>query len=373
MKKLNLKDFQLSQSYLFVYDKLEKSNYYLEMAIQNADLPIDDRRVNHANGDLISDGGQWDMACNILKTYGVVPREIFPESFSSSSSSPLDKLLKTKLREHSLILRRLHSSLRADTSLRKEDILGVLRSKKEELMGEVWTILSTTLGAPPHPNKKFVWDYLDANEKAQTWEGTPLEFYDAFTSKQYPALESFSLIHDPRNPTSRLYTVDGLGNIWGGRPVLYVNTEIDRLKDAVVKSIKAGHPVFFGSDVGQSSMRTTGIMDTDLYEYENAFNIKLGLTKAERLQTAESAMTHAMVISAVHLDKRGKPVRYKVENSWGPDVGNKGYFVMTDKWFEEFVYQVVVPKQLADKDHVEVFEKGEKVVLPPWDPMGALA
>jgi len=373
MKKLNLKEFQLSQNYLFVYDKLEKSNYYLEMSIKNAHLPIDDRRVSHAASDLISDGGQWDMACNLLQNYGVVPRDVFPDSFSAISSAALNKLLKTRLREHALILRRLSASLRSNASLNDAGILSALRNKKEQLMSEVWTVLSTTLGSPPHPNEKFVWDYLDSAGKSHSWEGTPVEFFKSFTSKQYPALESFSLIHDPRNPTSKLYTVEALGNIWGGRPVLYVNTEIERLKAAVIKCIKAGHPVFFGSDVGQSSMRTSGVMDHKLYEYENAFNIKLGLSKADRLRISESQMTHAMVISAVHLDKAGKPVRYKVENSWGEEPGNKGYFVMTDKWFEEFVYQVVIPKQLVDKDLVEVFEKGEKVVLPPWDPMGALA
>jgi len=229
------------------------------------------------------------------------------------------------------------------------------------------------LGSPPQPDKSFVWDYIDSKGNSHTWEGTPVEFFNTFTCKKYPVLDSFSLIHDPRNPSSELYTVESLGNIWGGRPVLYVNTEMDRLKSAIIKCIKAGQPVFFGCDVGQSSMRTTGIMDSDLYEYENAFNITLGSTKADRLKTMESAMTHAMVISAVHLDKSGKPVRYKVENSWGPDVGDKGYFVMTDHWFEEYAYQVVVPRALADKDLVEIFDADERVVLPPWDPMGALA
>ncbi len=136
-----------------------------------------------------------------------------------------------------------------------------------------------------------------------------------------------------------------------------------------MKQIKAGQPVFFGCDVGQFSDRNAGIMDTALFEYEAAFDIKFGLTKADRLRTNESSMTHAMVISGVHLDPNGKPVRYKVENSWGPDVGNKGYFVMSDAWFEQFVYQVVVPKAFAPKELVKVYESGEKVVLPAWDPM----
>ncbi len=148
-----------------------------------------------------------------------------------------------------------------------------------------------------------------------------------------------------------------------------VNTEIDNLKQAVVKQVKAGLPVFFGCDVGQFSDRQAGIMDTALFEYEAAFDIKFGLSKADRLRTNESSMTHAMVISGVHLDAAGKPVRYKVENSWGDAVGDKGYFVMTDAWFEQFVYQVVIPKALAPKELAKVFEGREWTVLPPWDPM----
>jgi len=375
MKKLKLKEFELSQSYLFFYDKLNKSNFYLEQSIELADRPIDDRLVNHLSNDLISDGGQWDMVVNLLETYGVVPQAVFPESLHSSLSSPINTLLKTQLREHAVILRKLSSSLRAQSHILSEDkIKATLRSKKEELMKDIYTVMSATLGVPPRANEKFVWEYYDTDGKVNRWEGTPVEYYKAFRSKAYPPADSFSLINDPRNEYSKLYTVDKLGNIWGGRPVLYVNTEVENLKSTVVKMVKAGQPVFFGCDVGKFSDSGFGIMDTALFEYENAFNIKLGLTKAERLQVNESAMTHAMVISGVHLDPAtGAPVRYKVENSWGENAGEKGYFVMTDKWFEEFVYQVVVPKALAPKELVKVYESDEKVVLPAWDPMGALA
>ncbi|KZP18737.1 bleomycin hydrolase [Athelia psychrophila] len=192
---------------------------------------------------------------------------------------------------------------------------------------------------------------------------------------KYPAGDSFSLIHDPRNDFGKLYTVDKLGNVWGARPVLYVNTEVAALKAAALAGIRAGTPVFFGCDVGQSSTSTRGIMDTALYppsSYQNAFGVALGLTKAQRLQMGESAMTHAMVLAAVHVED-GKTVRWKVENSWGEGPGEKGWFVMSDAWFDEFVYQVVVPKALAPKELVKVFEGTERVVLPAWDPMGALA
>ncbi|KAF8210113.1 peptidase C1B bleomycin hydrolase [Mycena galopus ATCC 62051] len=372
MKKLKLDNFQLSQSYLFFYDKLNKANYYLESSIELADRPLDDRVVDFLSKDLISDGGQWDMVVNLVENYGLVPQSIYPESTHSSLSGPLNALLKTKIREHALILRRAYANLRAQ-SFSREATTRALRLKKEELLKEVYTIMTATLGVPPGPDDKFSWDYYDVDGKPGTWEGTAKEFFKVFVSKPYSPTESFSLINDPRNDYSKLYTVDKLGNVFGGRPVLYVNTEVENMKSTVVKMIKAGVPVFFGCDVGKFSSRVDGIMDPAFFEYENAFDINLGLTKAERLQVNESAMTHAMVISAVHLDKDGNPVRFKVENSWGEDVGKSGYFVMTSAWFDEFVYQVVVPRALAPRDLVKVYDGGNAVVLPCYDPMGALA
>ena len=314
-------------------------------------------------------------------------------------------------------MRGLSESLRTTSSLSEDAILATLRAKKEELMKEVYVIMTATLGVPPKPDEPFTWDYYNKDGKHASWTGTPLEFYKSFAYDKYsvrsqnsftitvqyidqillgqPA-DSFSLINDPRNDYGKLYTVDKLGNLWGERPVLCacpsllhpsytpmthvymhtstdVNTEIEKLKQAVISQLKAGQPVFFGCDVGKFSDRSAGIMDQSLFAYEAAFDISFGMSKADRLRTTESSMTHAMVISAVHLDERGRPVRYKVENSWGEEAGEKGWFVMSDRWFEEFVYQIVIPKALAPKDLVKVFESGERTVLPPWDPMVSLS
>ncbi|KAG8771249.1 hypothetical protein FRC15_003543 [Serendipita sp. 397] len=377
--------FQLSQSYLFFYDKLEKSNYYLENSIELADKELDDRLVQYLSAAPLNDGGQWDMVVNLLERYGVVPQPIYPESYSSSNSGRMDLLLTTKLREHALRLRKLDQALRETewhVNLVNQDKvdqatearLGVLRKKKEDFLREIYTMLTVCLGVPPSPTEKFTWEYFDKDKKARSWTGTPVEFYKAFAegAKNKPT-DAFSLINDPRNAYDALYTVDRLGNVWGGKPVRYVNTTSERMKQAVVQCIKANHPVFFGCDVGKFSNSPLGIMDVDIYDYEKAFGVTFGLTKAERLQSSESSMTHAMVITAVHVDEEGKTVRFKVENSWGDALGDKGFFIMTDKWFDEFVYQVVIPRSLAPKDLVAVLDKGEATVLPAWDPMGTLA
>ncbi|EDR00928.1 uncharacterized protein LACBIDRAFT_312916 [Laccaria bicolor S238N-H82] len=370
MRKLNLSEFELSQNHLFFFDKLEKANYYLELTIEHADLETSSRLLSHLSTDLVSDGGQWDMAVNLWETYGCVPQTVYPESYHSGLSAPLNALVKTKVREHALILRNLSKSLRLQNNT-DEAVTAMLRGKKEELMAETYRIMTALLGVPPHPNKPFEWSYYDKNGKAGTWTGTPLEFYRTFVGKQ-PA-SSFSIINDPRNEYSKLYTVSKLGNIWGGRPVLYVNTEANIMKDIVVKMLKSGEPVFFGCDVMKFEDRYDGILDLDLFDYNVAFDITLNLKKAERLEMGDSSMTHAMVFTGVHLDNDGKIVKFKVENAWGTAIGDKGWFMMTSAWFDQYVYQIVVPRAHAPKDLIQVLDNGNPKVLDPWDPMGALA
>ena len=370
MKKYNLEKFELSQSYLFFWDKVEKANYFLENMLETVDEEVDGRLVSALMAAPVNDGGQWDMIANLVAKYGLVPQSLYPDSWSAMNSAVMDRLLTTKLREDGLLLRGLKQ---------KDASKDTIAFAKEKMMQEIVRILTLTLGPPPSAEDKFTWEFYDKTQKLKTMHMSPLELAHGLNDST--ALRAcggtdvhslFSLVNDPRNEYNRLMTVDRLGNVWGGRPITYVNVDKDVLKTACVAMIKRGFPVFFGSDVGKYSDSAKGIMDTDLVDYELGFNVKLGMSKAQRLLTGESAMTHAMVLTAVHLDADGRPVRWRVENSWSKTAGTEGYFVMSDKWMDEFCYQAVVDPGVVSDEVRDVLNQKPKV-LPLWDPMGALA
>lgn len=370
MKRYNLEAFELSQSYLFFWDKLEKSNYFLEQIIDTAAEDLDGRLVQALLGDIVSDGGQWDMVYNLVQKYGLVPQALYPDSWNAMNSGVLNSIVKTKLREYALILRR---EIRSGSATAQ-----TLSSTKEKMVREILSILTITLGPPPNPREEFTWTYLDRNGNAHELTTTPAAFAKEIYSSDFRITSAViegmvSLVHDPRHEPLTLMTVDRLGNIVGGRGVTYVNVDMATLKSACVSMLKAGLPVFFGSDVGKFSNSASGIMDLDLIDYELGFGVStLGMDKASRLRTGESAMTHAMVLTAVHLDAEGKSVRWRVQNSWGESAGDKGWFVMSDAWMDEFVYQAVIDPRFLSKEVKGVIGT-EPIVLPLWDPMGSLA
>lgn len=358
MQKYDIKSFELSQAYLFFWDKVEKANYFLESILETTDEDVSSRLVSALNASPVGDGGQWDMIVNLVSKYGIVPQTLYPDSFNAKSSSAMDTLLTTKLREDGLKLRAMKAKNASDSKI---------AAAKESMMQDIIRILTLTLGPPPPADEKFTWEFYDKANKLKTVSLTPLAFAESTEVKKF-----ISLVNDPRNSYMRLLTVSNLGNVWDGRPITYVNVDTIVLKNACVAMLKKGLPIFFGSDVGKQSDSAKGIMDTDLHDYELGFNIKLGLSKSQRLLTGESQMTHAMVLTAVHLDKDGKPVRWRVENSWSETAGTEGYFVMSDAWMDEFVYQAVVDPSVVAKEVRDVL-KQEAKVLPLWDPMGALA
>lgn len=370
MRRYNLKEFELSQAYVYYWDKLEKANYFLEQILETTGEDLDSRVVQRLLEGPVGDGGQWDMAANVVEKYGLVPQILYPDSSNAMSSGTMNSLVTTKLRENALELRRL--------SRKSQNSRSLIGGVKDKMMREIHLMLTLMLGPPPNPSKEFTWEYYDKDDKFFSLKTTPLKFAAELSSKVSVQANSgadvssfFSLVNDPRNSYGQHLSVSKLGNVIGLRPVRYVNVDMDTIKKAAIAMLRSEMPVFFGCDVGKFSNSASGIMDTGLIDYELGFNIHLGLTKAQRLMAGESLMTHAMVLTAVHVID-GKSVRWRVQNSWGEGVGTKGFFVMSDKWMDEFVYQVVVDPRFVSSETRDVL-KQEPRMLPVWDPMGALA
>ncbi|CAM3677502.1 aminopeptidase C [Streptococcus sanguinis] len=356
-----LEDFELSQAHTFFWDKYEKSNWFLEQVIATADQELTSRKVKFLLDTPQQDGGQWDMVVALFEKYGVVPKSVYPESISSSNSRELNQILNKLLRQDAQILRELVSEGANSAEL---------QAKKEELLQEVFNFLAMNLGLPP---RQFDFSYRDKDNHFHSESGlTPLTFYQKYVDLK---LEDYvSIINAPTadKPYGRSYTVEMLGNVVGSKPVRYLNVEMDRLKELAIAQMQAGETVWFGSDVAQSSNRKAGVMAEGMHDFTASMDIRLTQDKAGRLDYSESLMTHAMVLTGVDLDENGRAKKWKVENSWGEKVGNKGYFVASDAWMGEYTYQIVVRKEFLTAAELAAYE-AEPLVLAPWDPMGALA
>ncbi|MGT2771350.1 aminopeptidase C [Streptococcus marimammalium] len=356
-----LENFELSQAHTFFWDKYEKSNWFLEQIIATADQELGSRKVKFLLDTPQQDGGQWDMVVSLFEKYGVVPKDIYPESISSSASRELNTYLNKLLRQYAQELRNLVASKSSD-----EDI----QTKKETYLQEIFNFLAMNLGLPP---RQFNFSYRDKNDKFVTEkEITPQAFYDKYVGLKLS--DYVSIINAPTSdkPFGKSYTVELLGNVVGSRNVKYLNLEMDRFKELAIKQMQLGETVWFGCDVGQSSDRKNGVMALNTYDFSSSMDISLTQDKAGRLDYSESLMTHAMVLTGVDLDENNQALKWKIENSWGEKVGEKGYFVASDSWMDEYTYQIVVRKELLTKEELAAYE-AEPKVLAPWDPMGALA
>lgn len=355
-----LKDFELSQNYTFFWDKYEKANYFYENILNTADQPVTSREVAFLLQTPQQDGGQWDMIVSLFQKYGVVPKSVMPESSNSSNSRDLNNYLNKLLRKHAVLLRQM---------VLEEATEEEIQANREAMLQEVYNLLAISLGTPP---TVFDFEYRDEEKNYHLDQGlTPQSFYDKYVDVDLD--EYISIINAPTEdkPFMKSYTVDMLGNVVDGKQVKYLNLEMEDFKALAVKQLEQGESVWFGCDVGQSSTRDSGIMALDAYDVEDLFDVDLTMTKAERLDYGESLMTHAMVLIGVDLID-GQAKKWKVENSWGEKVGEKGFFVMSDEWMDEYTYQIVVRKEFLTPEQLAAFE-AEPTVLAPWDPMGALA
>ncbi len=360
-ERWGIKDFEFSQNYQMFWDKFERANYFLESILETLDEPRDGRLVTWLLDAPLNDGGQWDLFVNLIEKYGVVPKAVMPETFHSSSSAGMNRILVAKLRGDAARLRGQHDAEGTGPE--------GLRGPKEAMLGEIYRLLAQFLGEPP---ARFDFEYRDKDRGFHRDSGlSPRDFYAKYVGLDLGAY--VSLIHAPTadKPFGRTYTVRYLGNVRGGRDVLYLNAEIDALEQAALRQLTAGEPVWFGCDVGKMSDRESGVMDADLYDYAGVLGVPVRLDKAARLDYGESRMTHAMVFTGVNVAD-GRPNRWKVENSWGKEPGRDGFFVMSASWFREFTYQVVVrTEHLPPALRAALAQP--PVALQPWDPMGALA
>ncbi|CAM3127992.1 aminopeptidase C [Lactococcus laudensis] len=357
LTEFKLENFELSQAYTFFWDKYEKSNWFLEQIIGTSDLEIGDRKLKFLLDVPQQDGGQWDMVVALFQKYGVVPKDIYPESISSSASRELDQYLNKILRQDAQILRDLIQNG------------GDVAAKKAELLQEIFNYLAMTLGLPP---QKFDFEYRDKDDQFHKFEDiTPQAFYEKFVDIKLD--DYVSVINAPTadKPYNKSYTVEFLGNVIGARDVRHLNVEMDRFKKLAIAQMQAGETVWFGCDVGQVSNRQDGLLTLDAYDF-SAMDLDFTQDKASRLDYSESLMTHAMVLTGVDLDAAGNSLKWKVENSWGEKVGKKGYFTASDAWMNEYTYQIVVRKEFLTAEELAAYE-AEPEVLLPWDPMGALA
>lgn len=366
MKELNIEELELSQNYVFFWDKVERSNFYLHAFVETAKKGEDDdgRLLAHLLHNPAEDGGQWQMLVNVIEKHGVVPKSCFPDTWSCENSNVLKNFLNNKLREYCVVLRKMVKDNKTDVEINE-----AIKKMNEEL----FRIFSICLGMPP---TEFTWEYYTKDKKYEkVGPISPLNFYNDHVRPHFNMKDKVVLVNDPRpsNPYNELYTVEYLGNMIDGEKVLYINQEIDVLKKYAAESIRNNDAVWYGCDVRQHcSWKQWGFEDLEGYDFELVLGTSLlNLDKAERLVYGESLMTHAMLLTAFSEDKNGY-IKWRIENSWGSEGGEKGYMQMTDDWFSQFVYEVVVDKKYLPENITSILSKAPKV-LPAWDPMGALA
>lgn len=356
IKKLDLTSFEFSTNYLYFYDLLEKANLALEIAIETASKPLEDKTIEWLLRSPIDDGGVWTSLVNLINKYGVVPKEVMPETYHSENTGQMRSVLSSKTRESVLRIREMHE---------KKQSVEKIREEKIKMLADIYKILVYHLGFPP---KEFEWRYKTKDDKiSDTKKYTPMSFlkemFPEFDTKQY-----VQLMNDPSRPYYKTYEIEYDRNTVEGVNWVYLNLPVEEIKKFAIQSIKSNEIMYFSCDVAKQLNSEKGFSSIINYEYSNLYGIAFTMNKKERIQTFESGSSHAMALVAVDTDANERPTKWLVENSWGANSGFNGFIVMTDTWFSEYMFRLVVKKDFIDEKTLSLFQQ-KPIKLPPWDPM----
>ena len=358
-KECNLDKFELSQSYLAFFDRLEKANYLLESVIELIDKDYDDRTLTFLLQNGVGDGGQWDMFVNLVNKYGLCPKNVYPETNTSSATRETGQLINFSIRKFASTAKELY----------EKEGLEAVRKEKDKLLDKFYVLLTNAYGVVP---EKFDFEYTDKDGNYHLEKGfTPLSFKEKYLGS---LLDDFvSLINAPTKskPFGKTYTIQYLGNVVGGKEVTHLNVSMERMKELILAQLKDNRIVWFGSDVGFYGDREEGVWDDGKFDLDSLTSLNLKMNKGESLDYHASQMNHAMCITGVAF-KNDVPSKWKIENSWGTDRAKAGYYIMSASWFDQFVYQAVVDKKYLSEEELKAL-KEKPIVLKPWDPMGSLA
>lgn len=359
MKNLKIENFMFSHVYTFFYDQLEKSNLFLQGIIDTRRQPIDSQQVQWLMQNPLSDGGTYTGVADLVTKYGLVPKDVMPETTIANSTSEFNSHLKRKLREIAINLRE------------KSEAGATVKQLEAYKVAELKTVYRMLTMAYGEPVKEFTWAPKDKKGKlmGEPKRYTPLSFYREVCAPEEDLNQDYvMLMNDPSRPYNKVYEIDMDRHMYDGHNWLYVNLDIDDLSPIAVASLRDGVPMYFSCDVGKQLDRQTGFLSMDNFDYGSLFGTTFGMNKRQRIQTRDSGSSHAMTLVAVDLDQDGKPTKWKVENSWGEKNGYQGHMIMTDEWFREYMFRVVVNRRYCPQQVLDLLRQ-KPTRLPAWDPM----
>ena len=348
---------EFSQAYLFFYDQLEKANLFLQGVIDTGKKPIDDQRVQFFFKNPINDGGTFCGVADLTEKYGLVPKQVMPESYSSDNTSKMARLISSRLREDGLKLRKMVAEGKKAADIEKA---------KTEMLATVYRMLALTIGQPP---TQFTYAHRNKDGKAvgEPKTYTPQEFFKEVVGDKLNGT-FIMVMNDPRRPYYKTYEVELDRHTYDGHNWKYLNLPMDDIEQMAIASLKDGRKLYSSYDVGKMLDRKRGYGDTENFDYGALMGTTFGMNKAERISTFDSGSTHAMTLTAVDLDANGKAKKWKVENSWGASWGHQGCMIMSDRWFREYMFRLVVDKKYVSEELLKLNEQ-KPVMVTPEDPL----